>query len=43
MLPESCMQGKGFGILWLGERELPVGVLELMDMGRTDEMVVLGL
>ena len=38
VLPESCIHGMGFGIWWLGEREVPVGVQELMDMDRTDEM-----
>lgn len=40
VLPESCIHGMGFGpfgIWWLGEREVPVGVQELMDMDRTDE------
>jgi hypothetical protein len=42
-VPESCMHDKGFGIWGLGKREVPVGVVELMDMGRMDEKVESGL
>ena len=39
-LPESCsMYGKDFGILYSELWKREVGVLELMDMGRMDDVV----